>query len=57
MGVIVSNSISQSGSTISGDTVQIVITTNPGYAPDDPLLSEDNGEGCTWPSPSLVDFA
>jgi hypothetical protein len=35
MAVIVSSSIGQSGSTISGNTVHIVIVrTNPGYAPD-----------------------
>jgi hypothetical protein len=35
MGVIVSSSISQSGSTISGDTAQIVVVkTDPGYAGD-----------------------
>lgn len=35
MGVIVSSSISQSGSTIAGDTPDIVVVmTNPGYAPD-----------------------
>lgn len=35
MGVIVSSSISQSGSTISGNIVQIfVVHTNPGYQPD-----------------------
>jgi uncharacterized repeat protein (TIGR01451 family) len=35
MAVIVSSSISQSGSTISGNTVHMVIVqTNPGYAPD-----------------------
>ena len=35
MAVLVSSSISQSGSTISGDTVHVVIVkTNPGYAPD-----------------------
>jgi len=35
MGVIVSSSISQSGSTISGNTVQIVVVkTDPGYASD-----------------------
>ncbi len=35
MGVIVTSSSSQNGSTISGDTVHIVIVqTNPGYAPD-----------------------
>jgi uncharacterized repeat protein (TIGR01451 family) len=35
MGVIVASSISQSGSTISGNTVHMVIVqTNPGYAPD-----------------------
>jgi hypothetical protein len=33
--VVVSSSISQSGSTISGDTVHIVIVrTNPGYEPN-----------------------
>jgi hypothetical protein len=35
MAVIVASSISQSGSTISGNTVHMVIVqTNPGYAPD-----------------------
>jgi len=35
MGVIVASSISQSGSTISGNTVHMVIVqTNPGYAPN-----------------------
>jgi hypothetical protein len=35
MGVIVSSSISQSGSAISGNVVHIIIVkTNPGYAPD-----------------------
>lgn len=35
MGVIVSSSISQSGSTISGNIVEIVVVhTNPGYQPD-----------------------
>ena len=35
MGVIVASSISQSGSTISGNTVHmVVVQTNPGYAPD-----------------------
>jgi hypothetical protein len=35
LAVLVSSSISQSGSTISGDTVHVVIVkTNPGYAPD-----------------------
>jgi hypothetical protein len=35
MGVIVANSITQSGSTISGNTPHIVVvTTNPGYAPN-----------------------
>lgn len=35
MGIIVSGSISQSGSTISGNVEHVVIvTTNPGYAPD-----------------------
>ncbi|MGA2806072.1 MAG: hypothetical protein ABSF89_17070 [Acidimicrobiales bacterium] len=35
MGVIVSSSITQSGSTISGNTPDIVVVkTNSGYAPD-----------------------
>ena len=35
MGVIVSSSITKSGSTISGDTPHIVVVqTNPGYAPN-----------------------
>jgi len=35
MAVVVSSSISQSGSTISGDTVHIVVVrTNPGYQPN-----------------------
>jgi hypothetical protein len=35
MAVIVSGSISKSGSTISGDVVhEVIVRTNPGYAPD-----------------------
>jgi uncharacterized repeat protein (TIGR01451 family) len=35
MGVIVASSISKSGSTVSGNTVHmVVVQTNPGYAPD-----------------------
>ncbi len=35
MGVIAASSVTKSGSTISGDTVKIVVVlTNPGYAPD-----------------------